>query len=588
MPLPENKYTHLVYSISFLFLIIIFSLLRLQVFKGKEYKIIAGKNYVRIIDISPVRGEIYDRNYKTIVKNIPSMNLYFSPGKMKDLEKLISFLSKEVSFSKIEIREIIYKNRYRLHNEILLIQNISHQKVVEISEQLNFFPSLSILSETSRKYYYKNHFTGYVGKINEHEYSKKKYEGYSMNSMLGKTGLEKYYEKTLRGENGNKILQVDSSGRNLNFFKSDIEKKPKNGADLILTIDNDLQEFIQNIIPQNYRGAIVVMDVQTGGILSYMSNPVYDPNMFSGKITTDFWQKILQDPAKPMLDRISQGSYPPASVYKIVPAMMGLENGFIDINTKLSTCDGGMQVGNRYFKCWLHSGHGKLNVVNAIKYSCDTFFYDLSLNFKLEEFHDFTLSCMLTQKTNIDLPEERNGFFPTQKWYTDNYGQYFGIIGHKVNLSIGQGEILTTPLQICALYSAIANDGIWFQPHLLDKTVQGNMVDIFAPNVIELPIIRNNIQIIQKALYKTVNEKYGTGKKAAVKNVKVFGKTGSAENHMGKTTHAWFAGYATWEKPEIAFSIFFENEGHGGSIAAPFAKEIIEFWDSMKKIESEE
>ena len=204
------------------------------------------------------------------------------------------------------------------------------------------------------------------------------------------------------------------------------------------------------------------------------------------------------------------------------------------------------------------------------------------MNLDLKDMEEFTKANFLTEKTGIDLPGERGGFFPTTQWYVDHYGKYVNILGQKVNLSIGQGEILVTPLQICSHYATIASNGVWRQPHIMKKIIKDDYEQKKYYKEQRLPSNSENIKIIQEALYQTVNGRYGTGGTARVSGVEVYGKTGSAENHMGKTTHAWFAGYAAWEKPEIAFSIFLENGGHGGSTAAPIAKKIIQYYDAKK------
>jgi penicillin-binding protein 2 len=568
-------------------LIVIFSalfikLFYMQIIMGEDFKKLAEKNYLRVKKVSSIRGEIYDRNYRPIVTNTPSLNLYIHPEKIKDSESLYRFL--DINFPEISsnLRQLIHENRYRLYQEILLLTNVPYEKVITLSEYGELYPALQIIPETTRKYEYPNHFTGYVSRINREEYTSLKESDYTQFSMIGKTGLEKQYESVLRGKSGYELIQVDAFGRKLHFLMRDDSVAPQNGADLILTIDNRLQTFVMELFPQNERGAIVIMDVQTGGILAYYSHPVYNPNLFMNPILTAEWDKLINNPSTPLLDRISHGTYPPASVYKIIPALLGLEKGIINRTTKLEACIGGMQIGNQFINCWLHSGHGKLNVIDAIKYSCDVFFYDLSLQLNLDDFFNFSKSNMLTVATGIDIPNERSGFFPTHEWYIQNYGKSYGSIGHKVNLSIGQGEILTTPLQIVAFFAAIANNGLWFQPHFLDKTMYGNMVDVNVPYVKELPLSQEYIAIIQEALYKTVNEAYGTGVAAGTKSATVYGKTGSAENHLGNVTHAWFTGYANWKQPEIAFAIFLENAGGGGSVAAPLAKKIVDFWSTIR------
>ncbi len=571
------------YLIIFLFLTLFFSIFKLQIVEGAKYSNIAEKNYVRIKTIFPVRGEMYDCKYRPITLNKPSYNLYIAPGKITDENKVAEFITKNFDIELEEVKEIIYNSRFRLYQEVLVVQNINFKKMIKTSEQLNYYPSLSLKIEKIRNYLYTNHFTGYVGRINEQEYSILKEKGYSINSYIGKSGLEKYYEEILRGKNGYKILQVDASGQNLQFFKHNLEKSPVDGTNLILTIDNELQGFVSSIFPDNKNGAIVVMDVETGGILAYVSKPDFDQNIFSENISTEEWNKIVNDPAKPMLDRVIHGTYPPGSVYKTVIATLGLEEKVLDEETKLVKCVGGLWFGNRYFKCWYKKGHGRLNVVDAIKYSCDVFFYDLSTQFSLEQIHNFTKENMLAVKTDIDLPGERAGFFPTRQWYIDNYGKYISIIGYKVNLCIGQGEVLFTPLQVCSYYAAIANDGVWTRPHLLEKTIEEKKTQTIQVERKQLPLSIKNLQLLQKSLYKAVNESYGTGVAASLRKVNVYGKTGSAENHMGEETHSWFAGYAKCEMFNIAFVVFLENAGHGGSVSAPIARRIIQFYYNLER-----
>ncbi len=567
-----------VYIIAFIFFVLLFFVFKLQVIESEKYKNIAEKNIVRIQTIYPTRGEIYDRKYRPIALNKPSYNLYITPGKIVDKEKVSVFVSKHFDQEIEEIKKIIYENRYRSYQDILLIQNIPFEKMVKTSEQFNYYPSLLFKAEKVRGYYFANHFTGYTGRITEEEYRTLRKKGYSINSNIGKTGLEKYYENILRGKNGQQVLQVDASGNNLEFFKHNLQIAPQNGDDLILTIDNDLQEYVSSIFPKNKKGSIVVINIKTGGILAYVSKPDFDPNLFTGGISAKHWNELITNPNKPMLDRIIHGTYPPGSVYKPIMASLGLQERIIDPKTKLAKCDGGMWFGNRYFKCWLETGHGSLAIEDAIKYSCDVYFYDLSTRFSLEQINRYTKQNYLSTRTGIDLPGERKGFFPSRKWYIDNYGKYVGILGHKVNLAIGQGEILVTPLQICAYYSAIGNDGIWRRPHLLDKRIEAEQT---FKNYVEqkhLPMSEETLRLIQNSLYATVNEKYGTGTAASIDGIKVYGKTGSAENHMGKKTHSWFSGYAKCGKFEIGFNIFVENGGHGGSVSAPIARKLINYY----------
>ncbi|MDP8268861.1 MAG: penicillin-binding protein 2 [Candidatus Tenebribacter davisii] len=574
---------YLSYTVILIFLILLISVFKLQIIDSEKYKNIAKKNVFRIQTIYPTRGEIYDKKYRPIAINKPSYNLYITLGKIVNKDSVSKFISINFDKSIDEVAKIIHDNRYRSYQDILLIQDIPYEKKVLASEKLNYYPSLLFKTEKIREYTYSNHFTGHTGRITEDEYKTYRNKGYSINSNIGKTGLEKQYESILRGKNGQTVLQVDASGNNLDFFKYNLQVTPQNGSDLILTIDNDLQEYISSILPENAKGSIVVMDLKTGGILAYISKPVYDPNLFASGISSAQWNNIISNPDNPLLDRVIHGTYPPGSVYKTIPASFGLESKLIEKDTKLAKCKGGMWFGDRYFKCWLEKGHGRLNVIDAIRYSCDVFFYDLSTKISLENLNRFTKQNYLSTRTGIDLPGERKGFFPSRKWYLEHYGKYVGILGHKVNLAIGQGEVLVTPLQICAYYSALGNNGVWKQPHLLDKRIETKHSYKNIAEEKHLPLSEETIKIIQRALYLAVNGKYGTGTAASIKGIDVYGKTGSAENHMGDTTHAWFSGFAKCNKFEIGFAVFVENGGHGGSVSAPIARKLINYYYGILK-----
>ncbi len=563
-----------------LFLVLVGALFRLQVIDGEYYKVVAERNFVRIRRVNATRGEIYDNKYRPIVSNIASHNLYLESGKITDLAALGRFLYNNFGLDETELKAMIAQNRFRTYEEILIADNLSYETVLELSEQMNYYPELNFRIGTTRNYLYPNHFTGYVGRINEKEYSLYRSEDYSINSYIGKTGLENYYEVLLRGKDGREIVQVDAYGRNLNLFRTEGVITPVNGLGLVLTIDNDIQDFAEQAFPSGQRGAIIVMDVKTGGILAYVSRPQYDPNVFMRRISPDVWAS-LNTPDKPMLDRVIHAAYPPGSVFKPITASLGLESGIVNRHTMFSSCTGGLQVGNRFFKCWFHSGHGRTNVVDALKVSCDVYFYELSMKLGLENFYKHTLDYNVSKKTGIDLPNERNGFFPNTAWYRKTFGQRISILGHKVNLSIGQGEILTTPLQICALYAAIANNGMWIQPHLLKRTIGKGRLTKEQVSKVErhpLPVSPQNLSIIREGLYAVCNSPGGTALHVKVPGATVYGKTGSAENSMGKVTHAWFAAYIVKESPEIAVTVFLENAGGGGSVAAPIANKILNYY----------
>lgn len=587
-----KSYATLVYRVTLivLFSLLLGSLFRLQVIKGAKYQRIAESNFVRIRRITATRGEIYDHKYRPIVSNVPSHNLFLTSGKIHNFPALAKFLDRNFGIKEEDLHQLVLKQRFKTYEEILLADNIQYEKILMLSEQMNYYPELSFRIGATREYLYPNHFTGYVGRINEKEYELYRKEDYSLNSYIGKTGLERYYEVLLRGKDGREIVQVDAQGRSLELFAENSNVEPLNGLSVVLTIDNDLQKFVSDTFPSGMNGAVVVSDIRTGGILAYVSKPDYDPNLFMQKISPDIW-KFLNRPEKPMMDRVIHGSYPPGSIFKPLTASIGLDSGIVTPYTKLAACVGGMKIGNRFFRCWNRGGHGSTNVIDALRVSCDVYFYDLSLKLSLEKMREYAVKNHLFGKTGIDLPNERQGFFPNTEWYKKTYGKNVGIIGHKVNLSIGQGEVLTTPIQMNAFYAALANNGLWTQPHLLKQTMgRGRLTreQLMPLTRKPLPIKQSTIKTIQQGLWAVVNAPGGTGANAKASSGTVYGKTGSAENSMGRTTHAWFCGYLVTTKPEIVVTVFLENAGGGGALAAPITRRIFDYYignlEEIKKV----
>ena len=568
------------------FAILIIALTKLQLIDGDKYSEYATNNYVKKSRLDANRGEIFDRNGQPIAQNYPAIHLAIIPGFISDEDSLKTFLSQCLSITDEDFDNFLYETRFRKFRENIFIDNLNQQQVTKFAEYFNYFPELRFTINNTRRYHFPNHFIGYIGRINQDEYANLKDQNYHFNSFLGKTGIEKQYEKILKGVDGLKLNLMDAKGRNLDLFnsisqnKDDIYVPPVNGMDLNLTIDLNLQLFIDNTFPPDLRGAVVVMDYTNGEVLAYVSRPEFDQNIFMSRIPTTVWDSIKADTTKPFLDRVSKAVYPPGSVFKIVTAGLGSEKQNINRWTKLSYCDGGMQIGDRYVKCWNHYGHGSLNAIDALKVSCDVFFYDLSFRLDLDEFCYFVKDSMLSEKTGIDIPDEAKGFFPTSKWYKDTYGRYTSITGHKVNLSIGQGEMFMTPLQICALYSGIANDGLWKKPHLLKQAVRGDSVltinDFIQNTEVQLPYSKETLAILEEGLRKVITEQDGTAHSLNRAKRKIYGKTGSAEHRIGSQTHAWFAGYD--KDSQIAVTVFVQEGGGGGSVAAPIAGDIFDFY----------
>jgi len=565
------------------FLVLIFRLMWMQVKQGEHYQEIALNNSFVKRRLLPTRGVIYDRRYRPLAVNRSSINLYILPAEVDSLERYTSFLSSvfdaDSSFV-VRFREKLQKGG----KEILLHEDVPYEQFVKIAENQNYYPAIDIKNQSRRKYNIKSHFLGYVRSIGADEYRLRRGKGYTPNSFIGKRGLEKQYESLLRGSPGYRLEQKDALGKTLGIFSEGLQVQ--DGKSIVLSIDSELQEQIAKMFAGSaYKGFVGVMDASTGGILAYVSLPQYNSNLLNQNISRDVWRSLLVDSLNPLLDRGISAVYPPGSIFKPITASLGLEENIIDEHTTLERCTGRFRYGGNVFRCWKRNGHGVSNVVHALQISCDVFFYDLSLRLNLENFRQFTRKSGVTVKTGVDLPGEVAGFFPTRYWYKKKFPFTSSQQGFKVNLSIGQGELQVTPLQMLAYYGALGNEGVWRQPHFL-KRVEGSSQDLNFSSY-PLSISENTLRIMQKGLYRVVNAKKCTAPLAKLADPVMFGKTGTAQNHMSELDHVWFAGYCKFKDPAyptLAYLVFLETvKGGGGSVAAPIAARVIKKYAKILK-----
>jgi len=565
-------------------LLIIYNLFIIQIKRGNYYKNIADNNRFRKRRVEPVRGNIYDRNYLPLVINKPSINFYIIPNKIDDIDRYTKLISDNFPLSEKKIFKEIKKSKKITGREILIAHNIPYESFIKIAEMQNYYPAIFFKNENSRNYLINSHFLGYIRNINAQEFTKFKQKEYSLNSSIGKLGIEKQYEKILRGQVDYKIYQRDALGNNLDLLKYSPDET-RSGKSLLLTIDKPLQTYITKMFKDTrHKGFVGVMNANTGGILAYVSIPQYDNNKFTGPFSHDDWQELISDSLNPILDRGIGAVYPPASTFKLITASLGLEENILSQDTKLEKCIGYYKYGGNISKCWYAPGHGSLSVVGAIQQSCDVFFYDLSLRLNLENFRQFTKENMLTIKTGIDIPGEVSGFFPSEIWYKNKFSNISSWQGFKINLAIGQGEVLTTPIQVLSYFAAIGNNGLWRRPHFLMQVIGGQKKP--STKGINLPISPSTLEIMQQALFETVNGgKKATGKFAKLRDPVMYGKTGTAQNHMSEVPHLWFAGYSKFRDPDLptlAYVVFLENtQGGGGSVCAPISRNIISYYSKI-------
>ena len=429
------------------------------------------------------------------------------------------------------------------------------------------------------------HVIGYVGEISSDELKSGKYAGYKRGDLIGKSGVEKSFENYLRGERGGRQIEVNVTGQLVRVLRT-VDAVP--GNNIFLSIDQNLQKKAEDML-SDVTGAVVAMDPATGHILAMASSPSYDPNMFVDGFSRDQWETLIRNPLYPLQNKAIQAEYPPASTYKIITAMAGLEEGVIDEKTTL-VCPGFYKFADREYRCWKKGGHGSVNVGRAIAESCDVFFYQVGLRLGVDRLASYAKAAGLGAQTGIQLEQESIGLIPTAAWKKRRMGVAWQG-GETLSVSIGQGYDLATPLQLAAMIASIANGGTRVTPLVAMKiqNASGETIKEYFPEIKGyLPISPKNLDIIKKGLWEVVNGKSGTGRIASIAGIEISGKTGTAQVFSRKTdsenearrsqhlkSHAWFVAYAPSVNSKIAVSVLVEHGEHGASAAGPIASELI-------------
>jgi penicillin-binding protein 2 len=449
---------------------------------------------------------------------------------------------------------------------------------------------VTIQIEPKRNYPYAimlAHVLGYVSEISSEELKAKENKQYAPGDYIGKFGLEKAYESYLRGIDGEQRVEVDATGREVRVLDT---VEPIAGNSLHLNIDMELQMEVEKAF-DGKKGACVVTDPRNGGVLVLVSRPAFDPNELSSGATKDYWAKIATDKTHPLQNRATQGRFPPGSTFKPVLALKALEKGIISEATSFS-CGGGFFYGNRVFKCWKKGGHGSVPVHRGIVESCDVFFYNLGLKLGVDSIHEMAQTIGLTKITGIDLPGEKAGVVPSTAWKLKTYGEKW-YEGETVSVSIGQGAVWLTPMQLQQLSSFIANEGVTFKPQIVNKIVapQGKVLKVFEPvSLTNVKLSKHAIAVVKKGMKGVVNEPRGTAYASRLADVSMSGKTGTAQSASlgaGKGDHAWFFAYAPSESPVLSMAILVEFGGHGASTSAPIAKIVTQsYFREQKEIKS--
>ena len=557
-----------------IFSILFLRLYQLQLVSHTEFGKKSEENSVRTVIKDPVRGDIYDRTGRLIVDVGPSFAVTAAPASFDSATA--RELGELLQMDPVQITERVNKGRqYSRFSPVRIKRDVDFKTLSAVEEHLYLLRGISYEVESKRLYnapIRASHLLGYCKEITEAQLARYG-DTYRQGDLVGSSGLESSYETFLRGERGFEYIAVNSKGQQLGPLEGgqrDIASKE--GFDLVLSLDAGLQACAESLMTQ-YKGALVAMDPNTGGILAMVSKPDFDPSVFSGVTASEDWTRLNTDDGKPLFNRATMSRYPPGSTFKMVVAAAALEEGLIDEHYRI-TCTGGFRFGRRLFRD-LHV-HGSVNVVEAIQKSCNVFFYQLVLKVGLDKLNEYGKKFGFGHATGVDIAEETSGLLPSEAYYDRVYGKDKWTLGNVVSLGVGQGEIGVSPLQMARYASSLANGGILLQPHAVDRIYNKrvNRYSVVDVHGIPLGLSPKTIGLIREGMRAAVELPGGTGSLARIPGIESAGKTGTAENPHGKD-HAWYIGFAPFDNPKIAVAVLLENSGFGGAKAAPLARALM-------------
>ncbi len=606
----------------------------LQVVRGSYYYSMAEGNRLKIVNIEPKRGIIYDRLERPLVRNEANFILYLIPNDLPHeelardnaLRRISSILDKSGSASSqvgdlklvadspsfYEIKNELDKikiNSLEAYQPLFIMDNLEYQVALELYLEAEKIPGVFISNKIRRNYVTAStstvgrlpleesslsHILGYTGKINDKELAKYGSQ-YSLIDYLGKTGIEYSFEDQLKGKKGQKNIEVDALGKEKKIVS---QTPPQDGNNLVLSIDYDLQKASEDIVKEYLgrlglkKASVVVMDPNTGEILTLVSWPAYNNNIFARGIKAEEYSRFLTDPSRPLFNRAVSGEFPAGSTFKPVMAAAALEEKIINENTSFMS-SGGLHINQWSFPDWKAGGHGLTNVKKALAESVNTFFYYIGGgygDFKglgIDKMMEYSRLFGLGEITGIDLPNEASGFLPSPEWKEEAKDEVW-YIGDTYHAAIGQGDITATPLQVANYTAVFANGGKLVVPHVVKKILDSDnkLVEDIKPKVIRDNFIKAaNIKIVREGLRQTITS--GSGRALNSLPVEVAGKTGTAQWSSIRKHQAWFTGFAPYNNPEIVITVLLEEGGEGSSVAVPLAGEILQYYFNPDKVEEE-
>ncbi|MDA8137456.1 MAG: penicillin-binding protein 2 [Desulfobacteraceae bacterium] len=571
-----------------IFILLAVRLIYLQVIQGKELRRLSEINSIRLQDIDAPRGIISDRNGHILVDNRPAFNLYIILKDAKPLDhtltKLAGLLAEPVEALRTTIQSSRKKGAYA---PILLKEDISRDTLAAVEVHKFELPGVQVHVTSRRHYLYEGHAAhvlGYLGEISSDELQCPPFEDCKGGDYVGKFGIEKAFETALRGKRGGQQVEVNARGQVVRVLET---VDAQRGQDIVLTIDQSLQSRAEELLA-GQAGSAVAIDPQSGQVLVMASSPAFNANNFVKGLSRDQWNELISNPLRPLENKAIQAEYPPASTYKIVTTIAGLEEGAIDAQSSYF-CPGYLSYGNRAYRCWKKGGHGEVHVVRALTESCDVFYYQVGIAVGVDGLAKYAKALGLGAPTGISLDRESKGLIPTSEWKLRRFGvPWQG--GETLSVAIGQGFNLVTPLQMAVLAAAVGSGGVRYKPYLVQsaRSADGQVVFEQKPEVVANTHFRpETLALTYKGMWGVVNDPRGTAYLMRIKDVPFSGKTGTAQvvsrpkdgevvdpQSLPKD-HAWFVAFAPSVNPTIAVAVMIEHGEHGSSAAAPVAREII-------------
>lgn len=537
------------------FMVLVLDLFYMQMVKGPQYYRLSTNNRIRVVPLEGYRGQIRDCNGVLLAANRPSYDVMVTPQDISDKDQLFGFLSDTLKIEQSKLEKTYANKKFTPFAPVPVVEDIKKSQAIVLEENRYLYPSLTVHQNFRRVYPLGKtaaHVLGYVGKINRAKYERFQEYGYSQKSIIGYSGVEEYYDSYLKGDQGGLQIEVNSRGRQVRILSI---KEPTKGRDISLTIDSRMQKMAEDALGEK-RGSIIIMDQKNGEILVMANAPAYDPNVFLDRDKQKEMATLFRSQRAPMLNRAIGGEYPPGSVFKAVMAIAGLDAKKISSGAQIHS-DGYYDLGGIRFGCT--APPGMYNMSESLAHSCNVYYYKLGLKLGPELIHQYAQMFGLGQKTHIDLPHEKTGRVPSprermlrerQRWYK----------GHTLNFSIGQGDMLTTPLQLVYMMAIVANEGDIVQPHLL-KSVSGDETERFKTKR-SVNIKKQIFTDVKQGLRAAVSDYAGTAHFLDLPGLYIAGKTGTAQSAPNKDHHAWFVGSIDSDDRDLVFCVFLE---YGGS-----------------------